>query len=128
MPPARHASHASPRRNPRSAPRTAPLPRRISYHRPSRGIRWDRLGRVALLFVIGVVAVLYVQDGIHWLRAKRLEDQQAAIVNRLTQQNASLVKQAASLQQPATIERKARILGMVKAGEHPYVVTGLPNR
>ena len=52
----------------------------------------------------------------------------ALVVDHLTKQNASLVKQAQSLQQPATIQRQARILGMVRAGEHPYVVTGLPNR
>jgi cell division protein FtsB len=128
MPSARHASHSAPRRAPREAPRTPPRPRRISYHRPARGIRWDRLGRVALLIVIAIVAVLYVQDGIRWIKAKRLASHQGAIVSRLNHENATLAKQQQSLQQPATIKREARTLGMVQAGEHPYVVTGLPNR
>jgi cell division protein FtsB len=83
---------------------------------------------VALLFVLAIVAVLYVQDGLALMRAKGEADQQGAIVNRLQQQNAALTRQARSLQQPATIEREARVLGMVKAGERPYVITGLPNR
>ena len=108
-------------------PRPAPRPRRISYHRPSRGIRWDRIGRVALLVVIAIVGLIYVQDGIRWWNAHTAAGRQAAIVKGLQRDNAALNSEARSLQQPATIEREARVLGMVQAGEHPYVVTGLPN-
>ena len=40
--------------------------------------------------------------------------------------NASLRAQQRSLNNPATIVRDARALGMVRVGEHPYEVTGLP--
>ena len=47
-------------------------------------------------------------------------------MQQLTRSNASLRAQQRSLSDPATILRDARALGMVRAGEHPYVVTGLP--
>ena len=50
--------------------------------------------------------------------------QQQAIVNQLERQNAALVRQQRSLNQPATIVRDARALGMVRHGEQAYVLTG----
>ena len=67
MPSARSATAAS--RRARTAPRSAagPWPRRV----PTRGaltrIRWDRLGRIALLVVLVVVAGLYVRQGLSLL-------------------------------------------------------------
>ena len=53
--------------------------------------------------------------------------QQLAIVHRLSRENAKLVQERNALNDPSTIERDARALGMVRPGEHPYVVTGLPH-
>jgi cell division protein FtsB len=128
MPSARHASTASPRRPPRSAPRRHPRPRGVAVRTPVGRIRWDRVGRIALLVVFAVVAGLYFQDGLSWIGAKREADRQAAIVRRLQRANAGLQAQAQSLQDPVTIQRDARALGMVQSGEHPYVLTGLSKR
>lgn len=89
-------------------------------------IRWDRIGRVSLLVVLCVVGVLYVQQGLAYFSARRQAGQQAAVVKQLQGQNASLRAQQSSLNDPATILRDARALGMVRVGEHPYEVTGLP--
>ena len=98
---------------------------------PGRGslqrVRWDRLGRVGLLVVLVVVAGLYVKQGLSLLSTHSQAQQQLAIVQRLSRENAKLVKQRDALNDPATIERDARALGMVRPGERPYVVTGLPN-
>ncbi len=91
-------------------------------------VRWDRLGRVGLLLVLVVVVGLYVQHTLSYLSTRAQAQQQLAIVQRLTRQNAILARQQAALSNPATIERDARALGMVRAGERPYVITGLPNR
>ncbi|HUO74480.1 MAG TPA: septum formation initiator family protein [Solirubrobacteraceae bacterium] len=103
-------------------------PRRV----PSRGqpvrVRWDRLGRIGLLLVLLVVAGLYVKQGLSLLSTRAQAEQQLSIVHRLTRENAQLVKERDSLSNPATIERDARALGMVRTGERPYVITGLPNR
>lgn len=89
-------------------------------------IRWERVGRVALLIVLAVVLALYVQQGLAYLSASSQADQQAGIVNQLIRQNARLRRQARSLNNPTTIAEEARQLGMIKPGERPYVITGLP--
>jgi cell division protein FtsB len=85
-------------------------------------VRWDRVGRVALLIVLAVVAGLYVQDAMSYLATRSQANQQQAIVKQLSRQNAALAAQQRSLQDPATIRRDARALGMVLPGERPYVV------
>ena len=89
-------------------------------------VRWDRVGRVSLLVVVTVVAGLYVQRGLAYLSVHAQANQQRAIVQQLTRSNASLRAQQRSLTDPATIVSDARALGMVRPGEHPYEVTGLP--
>jgi predicted ribosomally synthesized peptide with SipW-like signal peptide len=91
-------------------------------------VRWDRVGRVALLIVLLAVAGLYVQHTLAYFSARAQANQQQAIVKRLTQENAALAEQQRSLASSATIVRDARALGMVWQGERPYVVTGLPKR
>jgi cell division protein FtsB len=91
-------------------------------------VRWDRVGRVSLLVVLCVVAGLYVQRALAYLSVRSQNNQQRAIVQQLTRSNASLRAQQHSLTDPATILTDARALGMVRPGEHPYEVTGLPGR
>jgi cell division protein FtsB len=94
---------------------------------PLRRVRWDRIGRVGLLVVLAVVAGLYVQQALAYLSVRSQSQQQKAIVRQLERQNAALAVQERSLRDPATVQREARALGMVRLGEHPYVITGLPN-
>jgi cell division protein FtsL len=89
-------------------------------------VRWDRVGRVALLVVLAVVALVYVQDAMTYLGTRSQANQQQAIVRQLSRQNAALAREQQSLQDPATIRRIARALGMVLPGERPYVVMGAP--
>jgi len=91
-------------------------------------VRWDRVGRVSLLLVLCVVAGLYVQRALAYLSVRSQDNQQRAIVQQLTRSNTSLQAQQRSLTDPATILTDARALGMVRPGEHPYEVTGLPGR
>ncbi len=88
-------------------------------------MRWDRLGRTALLIVLVVVAGLYVQHIIEYFAARGQANVQHALVQQLARQNTSLRAQRAALQQPATIKRYARGLGMIQSGERPYVILGL---
>ena len=117
MPQVRSAS-AAPRR------RTTPprRPRRVTARTQVRRIRWDRVGRVALLIVLAVVAGVYVQDALSYLATRSQANRQQAIVKQLARENAALAKQQQSLHDPATIARDARTLGMVLPGERPYVV------
>lgn len=90
-------------------------------------VRWDRVGRVSLLVVLCVVAGLYVQQALAYLAVRSQANHQRVIVRQLSRSNASLRAQQRALNSPAAILRDARALGMVRVGEHPYEVTGLPN-
>ena len=81
-----------------------------------------------MLVVLTVVAGLYVKQAMAYLSVRSQARQQQAIVRTLERQNAALAAQQRSLKDPATVQREARALGMVRLGEHPYVITGLPNR
>jgi cell division protein FtsB len=83
---------------------------------------------VALLGVLAVVVGTYARQALTYLAVRSQAEQQSAIVKRLVRDNAALANQQRSLNDAATIERDARQLGMVRPGERPYVVTGLPNR
>lgn len=125
MPSARSAPAAKPRQA-RTPPRARP--RRVATRSTLVRLRWDRVGRIGLLVVLVVVAGLYVQHALAYLSTKSQTDAQLTIVNRLTRDNAQLTREQKALNDPATIERDARALGMVRTGERPYVVSGLPNR
>ena len=89
-------------------------------------VRWERVGRVALVIVLGIVVGLYVQQGVRYFSVRRQADQQLQIVRQLEHENAALTQQQNALNNPTTIQRDARALGMVLPTERPYVVTGLP--
>ncbi len=94
----------------------------------AKRVRWDRVGRIVMLVVLVVVAGVYVQDALSYFSTRSQAEHQEAIVRHLTRANAQLMRQQRALNDPATIVRDARVLGMVRAGERPYVITGLPNR
>jgi cell division protein FtsB len=124
MPPARPAT-AVPRRQPRTPPRRRP---RVISRPPKLRVRWERVGRFGLLFVLTVVIGLYVEHTLSYFHTHAQADQQQAIVNQLARQNAELSRQQKSLNDSTTIVRDARALGMVRPGERPYVITGMPSR
>jgi cell division protein FtsB len=89
-------------------------------------IRWDRVGRWALICVFVLVLYLYIGPARSWYSAyaeakKRRED-----VADLRTRHTQLERQAKSLTGRAAIEREARKLGMVRAGEKQYVIADLP--
>jgi cell division protein FtsB len=94
---------------------------------PWARVRWDRVGRTGLLVVLAVVAGLYLQHAIEYFTTRSQASHQQANVQRLARSNAQLRAQQRALNDPATIKRDARVLGMVKAGERPYAVIGQPN-
>jgi cell division protein FtsB len=95
--------------------------------RSTTRVRWDRLGRMAMLCVLGALLYLYVSAGVSlvstWKQARGASSQLAV----LEHQHAALEAQRASLTNPATLIPQARRLGMVRPGEQTYVITGLPS-
>jgi cell division protein FtsB len=88
-------------------------------------IRWDRVGRVALLLVLVGVLLLYVNPLRSWFSTLHESNARHAEVARLEHENAVLRHRQAELQNPRALEREARRLGMIRPGERPYVVSGL---
>lgn len=111
----------------RSAPRLRRVPTRAAGP-DARRFRWERLGRVSLLLVLGVVVVLYVEHAKAYLSSRAQADRQQQIVTRLEHEHARLVRQERSLNDPSSIVAAARRLGMVRQGEIPYSVVGPSGR
>jgi cell division protein FtsB len=90
------------------------------------GVRWDRLARLALLFVLAALLYLYVSAGVHmFLKWSQARHDNAAVA-ALKREHAQLARKHELLGRQATLEAEARQLGMIKPGEQPFVVTGLP--
>ena len=88
-------------------------------------IRWDRVGRWALLLVFLGVLYLYVGPTRAWLSAYDEAGEKRAQVAELRAHNEQLRAERKRLRSPDAIEAEARRLGMVRAGERAYVVEGL---
>ena len=85
-------------------------------------IRWDAVGRRALLGVFALVLYLYIGPAIKWVQTYREAGRQRAQVAELRAENARLRAEQRVLSAPGALEREARRLGMVKAGERAYIV------
>ena len=91
-------------------------------------IRWDRLGRWALLFVLGLVLYLYIGPARSWVSTWSEARQKREEVAALRSENERLKVRRDDLRRRSALEREARRLGMVKAGERAYIIEGLPER
>jgi cell division protein FtsB len=85
-------------------------------------IRWDRVGRWALICVFVFVLYLYIGPARSWVttygEAKRKREE----VAQAREQNERLKARKATLSKPGAVELEARRLGMVKAGEKLYII------
>jgi cell division protein FtsB len=110
-----------------SATRTArrPMPRRPMPARRT-SIRWDRVGRLALLGMLIVIVLLYISPARHWLQQSSTAGAQRQELDELTKENRQLEKRVRALRDPGALELEARRLGMIRQGERAYVIEGLP--
>ena len=88
--------------------------------------RWDRIGRLALLFVGLLLIYLYINPLrtylATWQEARTKRDE----VSQLQREHSALVKRSRALRASGSVEIEARRLGMVKRDERAYVIRGLP--
>jgi cell division protein FtsB len=89
-------------------------------------IRWDRLGRLALLGTLIVILLLYISPAKHWLQQSSTYGAQRGELRQLTQENEHLKHRVHQLRDPGALEQEARKLGMVRQGERAYVIEDLP--
>ena len=106
-------------------PRVAP--RRATARGLGSTIRWERVGRVALLLVLVVIVLLYIPPVSHWIQQSNTAARGREQVRELKRERAQLRVRLRELSGPGAVEREARRLGMVAPGERPYVVE-LPKR
>jgi cell division protein FtsB len=90
------------------------------------GIRWDRLGRVALLGTLVVILFSYASPARQWIKQSGTAGHQKQQLSELHKENRSLKQRLRALRDPGALEREARRLGMVRAGERSYVIENLP--
>ena len=101
--------------------------RPVGSRSPVGGIRWDRVGRLALLFVFIGVAALYIGPSISYFQTRGESARRHHDISVLKKENADLKKRKAALSSSRAVENEARRQGMVKPGERAYVVKGLPD-
>jgi cell division protein FtsB len=89
-------------------------------------VRWDRLGRLALLCVLVALVYLYLSAGLHLLSTIHQSHRDKAAVVVMEAEHRELTRQHEALSGQAALEAQARQLGMMRKGEQPYVVGGLP--
>jgi cell division protein FtsB len=120
MPPAGSATAASRRRAP-ARPTAA-----TALGAAALRVRWDRVGRTALLLVLLAVALAYVGPARSLLSTWHESSAKQAQLQRLQHEHDALLTRATELRDPRTVQTEARRLGMVQPGERSYVVGNLP--
>jgi cell division protein FtsB len=89
-------------------------------------VRWDRKFRTVLLIVLAMIAWIGIHACLTLLNTREQARNEQQIVAALSASNHRLEATLRSLDQPATIIRDARSLGMIRQGEQAYVVSNLP--
>jgi hypothetical protein len=78
-----------------------------------------------MLCVLALIGWLGLKAFLALIATHAQAQQELGLVQSLRRQNQALLQQQRELGQRSTIIRDARALGMVRAGEKSYVVTGL---
>jgi hypothetical protein len=90
-------------------------------------VRWDRVGRLAMLCVLVAIVCLYASTGLRMLSTWHQARHDDAMVARMAREHTQLLRERQQLSTGGTLEAQARQLGMMRPGEQPYVITGLPD-
>ncbi len=101
-------------------------PRAIGAGSPVARIRWDRVGRFAMLCLLVALAYLYLSAGIRIYSTWRQAREDSAQLATLEHEHVRLLHQHEALGRRGTVEEEARRLDMMHAGEQTYVITHLP--
>jgi cell division protein FtsL len=116
-----HAGRATANRKRRPAARKR---RPAARSGPSR-VKWDRIGRIALVVVLFAVAYSYLNPAIDFVKTYTATTAAKAQLHELQHENRKLHNQVQSSDDPVVIDSKARAQGMVLEGENPVVARGL---
>jgi len=104
----------------RPAPRRRPAARRSATR-----VNWDRVGRVALTFVLFFVAYSYLNPVIDFVKTYTATTAARVQLHEAQRENTRLHWRVQHADDPIVLDAKARAQGMVAPGETPIVVRGL---
>jgi Septum formation initiator len=102
-------------------------PRNLTARRPPTRLRWDRLGRAAMLIVLAILLYLYMSPVRALWSAIHESSRRKADAAALQRTNNQLRAQRDALLRPGNLDLQARKLGLVHRGERAYVIKNLPN-
>jgi cell division protein FtsB len=98
----------------------------MPVRRRRSAIRWDRVGRVALVATLIVIVLSYASPARQWIKQSGTAGRQKQELSELTSESKELKRRLRTLRDPGALEREARRLGMVRVGERAYVIENLP--
>ncbi len=84
------------------------------------------LGRWLAAAALALTAFLYWKPIHAYLHTRAEVSRRQAEVRSLAAQRRTLLRRLAASTSPGALEREARQLGFVRAGEHLYIVKGIP--
>ncbi len=107
-----------------SAPKRRPAARnrRPAARRGQSRIKWDRVGRIALVLVLFAVAYSYLNPAIDLFKTYQATTAAKAEFHELLRENKRLHHEVKSSKEAAVVEGAARRQGMIAAGETPFVL------
>lgn len=79
-----------------------------------------------MLFVLAALLYLYISAGMHMYSTYGQSRHDRATVASLEREHAALARQHEALGRQGTVEDEARLLGMKRANERQYEISGLP--
>jgi cell division protein FtsL len=89
-------------------------------------VRWDRLGRIAMLFVLIALLFLYLSTGLHMFSTWRQAQHTDGRVAQMQAEHKRLLSEHNRLSSQANLEQSARALGMERPDEQTSIIGGLP--
>jgi hypothetical protein len=120
------ASHAhAARRAPAAKRRPAARKRRPAARSGPTRIKWDRVGRIALVLVLAAVLYSYLNPAIDFVKTYTATTAAKARQHQLLKENQRLHRAVQSADDPIVLDAKARAQGMIAPGENPVIVRGL---
>jgi cell division protein FtsB len=91
-----------------------------TQQRPS--IQWHKVGRLALLFTLFVIVLLYIRPVAHWVQQRQTAAHSRSDLRDLQREHDRLEARLQQLSGTGAVEHEARKMGMVRRNERPFVI------
>lgn len=96
--------------------------RRAPARAQRSSIQWHKVGRLALLFTLFVIVLLYIRPVAHWVQQRQTAAHSQSDLHALQREHDRLEARLNQLSGTGAVEREARRMGMIRRDERPYVI------